>query len=46
MNNDSPKKAPMPVRKAYRSPKLVSLGSVRQLTLKIGSVSDGMGLHV
>ncbi|MFD2933129.1 hypothetical protein [Spirosoma flavum] len=33
--------SPMP-KKAYKTPKLKVLGSVKKLTLKIGSVSDGM----
>ncbi|GAB4015801.1 hypothetical protein GCM10028773_06910 [Spirosoma koreense] len=33
-------------KKTYQSPKLKTLGSVKQLTLKIGSVSDGVSLHV
>ena len=34
-----------PARRVYRSPQLNKRGSVQQLTLKIGSVSDGMGPH-
>lgn len=30
-------------KKAYRKPQLKTLGSVRQLTLKIGSNTDGLG---
>lgn len=32
-------------RRAYHSPKLTKRGSVQQLTLKMGSFSDGMGPH-
>ncbi|GAB4021707.1 hypothetical protein GCM10028773_31490 [Spirosoma koreense] len=35
-----------PVRKVYHSPQVRKLGQVAQLTLKIGSVSDGLSLHV
>lgn len=31
------------VKKAYQKPQLKTLGSVQQLTLKIGSVIDGTG---
>jgi len=31
-------------KKAYQTPKVKPLGSVKELTLKIGSVSDGAGL--
>ncbi len=34
--------APLP-RKTYKAPKLKSLGSVKKLTLKVGSNVDGMG---
>ncbi|WP_461148253.1 hypothetical protein [Spirosoma pulveris] len=30
-------------KKAYKAPKIKSLGSVRQLTLKTGSAVDGFG---
>lgn len=32
-------------RKVYQRPQLKALGSVAQLTLKIGSISDGMAPH-
>lgn len=31
-------------KKAYQTPQVKSLGSVKELTLKIGSVSDGVAL--
>ncbi|WP_461068980.1 hypothetical protein [Spirosoma horti] len=34
--------APTP-KKAYKTPKLKSLGSVKKLTLKSGSATDGFG---
>ena len=34
-----------PAKKVYHKPALAKLGSVQQLTLKIGSISDGMGSH-
>lgn len=34
-----------PGRRAYQAPKLIKQGSVEQLTLKIGSVSDGLSPH-
>lgn len=33
-------------KKAYTKPKLKSLGSVRSLTLKTGSATDGFGSFV
>lgn len=33
------------VKKVYQRPQLKVLGSVRQLTLKLGSISDGMQPH-
>lgn len=32
-------------KRVYQKPRLKSLGSVREITLKIGSVSDGMQPH-
>ncbi|WP_460938960.1 hypothetical protein [Spirosoma humi] len=37
--------APAP-KKAYKTPKLKSLGSVKKLTLKSGSAVDGFGTFV
>jgi hypothetical protein len=36
---------PQPKR-AYKSPKLKTLGNVKQLTLKSGSAADGFGTFV
>ncbi len=36
--------APSP-KKAYKTPKLKTLGNVKKLTLKIGSNTDSMGGH-
>ncbi|MBD2757502.1 hypothetical protein [Spirosoma validum] len=34
------------IRKSYQSPHVRKLGSVGQLTLKLGSLSDGMSGHL
>ena len=34
------------VKKAYRKPQLKMLGSVKQLTLKLGSITDGQTGHL
>ncbi len=36
-------RATKPARKAYQAPTLQVLGSVKKLTLKLGSNVDGMG---
>ena len=33
-------------KKVYQKPYLIRLGSVKQLTLKLGSNTDGMGGHI
>lgn len=43
MSNVTKHDQSIPVRKAYDSPRLTCIGSVKQLTLKIGSNPDGMG---
>ncbi len=35
--------ASFPKKKAYQTPKIKGLGSVKKLTLKLGSNVDGMG---
>ena len=46
--NSIPKhrRKPRPVKDAYQPPRLKKLGSVSELTLKIGSDSDFMGGHI
>ncbi len=43
MINNEKNKQHNSVKKAYQKPQLKTLGSVQQLTLKIGSNIDGMG---
>ena len=45
MNNSTMKNSRKSSKRAYQTPDLKNLGSVKQLTLKIGSVADGMGSH-
>lgn len=45
MNNSNVKNSRKSLKRAFQKPRLKNLGSVKQLTLKIGSVSDGMGPH-
>lgn len=43
MNKTTTYTATLPVKKAYKTPKINAVGSVRKLTLKMGSNVDGMG---
>ena len=43
MNLPTPYTLNLLPKKAYKTPKLTALGTVRQLTLKSGSLADGFG---
>ncbi len=46
MSNNKHNKQPDSAKKTYQKPELKTLGSVQQLTLKMGSNTDGMGGHL
>lgn len=46
MINNTQNKQRNSAKKAYYKPQLKTLGSVKQLTLKVGSNTDGLGGHL
>ena len=43
MNKNTKSPVVLPAKKAYKTPKLKTLGNVKKLTLKSGSSVDGFG---
>lgn len=43
MMNNAQNKQRASAKRAYKQPNLKMLGSVKQLTLKLGSIADGQG---